>query len=222
MEITSTNVEVVCGAPSIHLPLALGSLRQDWSCAAQNCGSNKKQGAHTGEICADQLVDLGVKWVILGHSECRERGESSPLVAEKVKAAVASGLSVMLCIGEKLEERENGTTMEVCAEQLAACSSALEPAEWGKVAVAYEPVWAIGTGKTATPAMAQETHSQIRDWLASNVNPDVAQATRILYGGSMKGANAKDLLAQDDIDGGLIGGASLTADFGNVVNGVAA
>ncbi len=123
-------------------------------------------------------------------------------------------------IGEKKEEREAGTTMDVCAAQLEPLAKILTPDDWASVAIAYEPVWAIGTGLTATPEMAQETHKQIRDWIATNVSADIAEATRIQYGGSMKGANAEGLLAQPDIDGGLIGGASLKADFFNVVNGI--
>jgi len=126
----------------------------------------------------------------------------------------------MFAIGEKKEEREAGTTMEVCASQLKPAADILSESDWANVAIAYEPVWAIGTGLTATPEMAQETHKGIRDWMAENVNPQVAEAVRIQYGGSMKGANAKDLLAQPDIDGGLIGGASLKADFFNVINGI--
>merc|ERR1712086_875500 len=128
-------------------------------------------------------------------------------------------LKVMFAIGEKKEERESGVTMEVCAKQLEPAAKLLSEADWANVAIAYEPVWAIGTGLTATPEMAQETHAGIRKWVADNVSPEVAQAVRIQYGGSMKGANAKELLAQPDIDGGLIGGASLKADFFNVING---
>jgi triosephosphate isomerase len=126
----------------------------------------------------------------------------------------------MFCIGEKKEEREAGVTMDVCAKQLQPLKDILSIEQWDQVDIAYEPVWAIGTGLTATPEMAQETHAQIRTWIADNVSSEVAEAIRIQYGGSMKGANAKELLAQPDIDGGLIGGASLQADFFNVINGV--
>jgi len=184
---------------------------------------SEKCGAYTGEICASQLVDFGCSWVIIGHSERREgfgmAGEDNELVAKKVKVALDAGLKVMFAIGEKKEEREAGTTMDVCAKQLEPAAKILEEADWENVAIAYEPVWAIGTGLTATPEMAQETHASIREWVSTNVSPKVAKAVRIQYGGSMKGANAKELLAQPDIDGGLIGGASLKADFFNVVNG---
>ena len=146
-------------------------------------------------------------------------GEPADVCAKKCKVAVDAGLKVMFAIGEKKEEREAGTTMEVCASQLEPLAKVLASEDWSSVAIAYEPVWAIGTGLTATPEMAQDTHKNIRDWIAENVSAEVAEAIRIQYGGSMKGANANDLLAQPDIDGGLIGGASLTADFFNVING---
>lgn len=218
------NVEVVLCCPDIHIPLLAEGLRKDIAVGGQNCGLNKGFGAFTGETCSTQLTDLGCTWVIIGHSERREGfgmvGETEQLCAEKTKVAIENGLSVMFAIGEKKEERESGVTMDVCAKQLAPLAKILSTEEWAKVAVAYEPVWAIGTGLTATPEMAQETHKNIRDWISSNVSADVAGAVRIQYGGSMKGANAKDLLSQPDIDGGLIGGASLKDDFFNVINGI--
>lgn len=217
------NVEVAICAPYIHIPLALSSLREDIAVGAQNSAVSVKEGAYTGEICASQLVDAGVEWVIIGHSERREgfemAGEDNELCAKKLKVALDAGLKVMFAIGEKKEEREAGITMDVCAKQLEPAAKILSEEDWANVAIAYEPVWAIGTGLTATPDMAQETHKAIRDWVADNVSAEVAQAVRIQYGGSMKGANAKELLAQPDIDGGLIGGASLKADFFNVING---
>jgi len=217
------NVEVVIAAPSIHLGLCLSELRDDIAIAAQNCGVNSLQGAFTGEICASQLKDIGCTWVIIGHSERREGfgmpGESDELVAKKVKVVLDAGLKVMFAIGEKKEERQAGITMEICAKQLAPAAKLLTENDWTNVAIAYEPVWAIGTGLTATPEMAQETHAAIRKWISDNVSPSVASNIRIQYGGSMKGSNANDLLAQTDIDGGLIGGASLTTDFFNCING---
>lgn len=217
------NVEVAICAPDLYINL-LNGLREDIAIGAQNCGVNEKEGAYTGETCASQLLDVGVTWVIIGHSERREgfgmAGEDDELCAKKLKVALDAGLKVMFAIGEKKEEREAGTTMDVCAKQLEPAAKLLSEEDWKNVAIAYEPVWAIGTGLTATPEMAQETHASIREWMATNVSEDVAKAVRIQYGGSMKGANAKDLLAQPDIDGGLIGGASLKADFFNVVNGV--
>jgi len=126
----------------------------------------------------------------------------------------------MFAIGEKKDEREKGFTMTVCSRQLEPLAMVLEPNDWDKVAIAYEPVWAIGTGLTATPEMAQETHADIRKYIADNVYTEVAEKIRIQYGGSMKGSNAKELLAQPDIDGGLIGGASITPDFFNIINAV--
>lgn len=217
------NVEVAICAPYIHIALALSSLRDDIAVGAQNCAVNAEPGAYTGEISAAQLKDAGVEWVIIGHSERREgfemAGESEELCAKKLKVAIDAGLKVMFAIGEKKDEREAGITMDVCAKQLAPAAKLLTEEDWTNVAIAYEPVWAIGTGLTATPEMAQDTHKSIRDWVAENVSAEVAQAIRIQYGGSMKGANAKELLAQPDIDGGLIGGASLQEDFFNVING---
>jgi len=219
-----SNVEVALCCPYIHIPALLENLRDDIAVGAQNCGLNAGNGAYTGETGAYQLKDIGCTWVIIGHSERREGfgmiGEPSDLCAKKCKIAVDSGLKVMFAIGEKKEERESGVTMKVCEEQLAPLVAALDAKDWENVDIAYEPVWAIGTGLTATPEMAQETHKNIRDLISEKVSPEVAQAIRIQYGGSMKGANAESLLAQPDIDGGLIGGASLKADFFNVVNGV--
>jgi len=206
------NCEVVVAAPYLHIPLALMGLRDDIAVSSQNCNLYCK-GAYTGEVCASQLIDMGVNWVILGHSERRDgfgmQGESDDLVVQKAKMAFKCGMNVMFCIGEKKEERENGTTMEVCARQLKPAAEAFTKEEWAMCSIAYEPVWAIGTGLTATPEMAQETHADIRKWMAENVGEDVAAAIRIQYGGSIKGANAEGLLSQPDIDGGLIGGASL-------------
>lgn len=219
-----SSVDAVVCAPFPYIPMLLATLRKDMAIGAQNCGNNDAKGAFTGEVGAFQIKDIGCDWVIIGHSERREGfgmpGEPVELCAAKTKIAIDSGLNVMFCIGEKKEERESGITMEVCAKQLEPLVSALQPEDWAKVAIAYEPVWAIGTGLTATPEMAQETHANIRSWISDKVSPEVAAAVRIQYGGSMKGANAKELLAMPDIDGGLIGGASLTSDFFNVINGV--
>jgi len=218
------NVEVVLCVPDMNIPQMLMGLRKDIAVGGQNCGVNKGNGAFTGETGSHQLKDIGCTWVIVGHSERREgfgmAGENVDLCAEKCKVAIDNGLKVMFAIGEKKEEREGGTTMDVCASQLAPLAKILDAKDWDEVAIAYEPVWAIGTGLTATPEMAQETHKNIRDWVVTNVSPEIAAAVRIQYGGSMKGANAKDLLEQPDIDGGLIGGASLKDDFFNVINGI--
>lgn len=218
------NVDVVLCVPFVHIDMVLTSLRADIEVGGQDCGNFSKCGAYTGEIGSHQLKDIGCTWVIVGHSERREgfgmAGEPNDLCANKCKIAVDNGLKVMFCIGEKKEEREKGVTMKVCAAQMEPLKKVLKTQDWANISIAYEPVWAIGTGLTATPAMAQETHKDIRKWIADNVSPAVAEAVRIQYGGSMKGANAKDLLAQPDIDGGLIGGASLKSDFFNVINGI--
>ncbi|MBQ7166256.1 MAG: triose-phosphate isomerase [Treponema sp.] len=170
-------------------------------------------GAHTGEVSAEMLKDIGVQVVILGHSERRhEIGESDELINKKVRRALDQGLEVVLCIGELLEDREAGNAEQVCAFQLSADLAGVSEEQMKKVTIAYEPVWAIGTGKTATPADAEAIHKFVRGYIAKLYNQKVADETIIQYGGSMKASNAKELLAQPDIDGGLIGGASLKAD----------
>ena len=168
-------------------------------------------GAFTGEISAAMLRDVGCEYVIVGHSERRALfGETDQIVAAKYQAAQQEGLTPILCIGESLEERKGGITMEVVTRQLGAVLDAAGPASFASAIVAYEPVWAIGTGHTATPEQAQEVHAHIRAIIAA-ADARIASGLRILYGGSVKGANALDLFAMDDIDGGLIGGASLDA-----------
>ena len=159
------------------------------------------------------LKDIGVEYVILGHSERREYfKESDEFINQKVKAVLEIGMKPILCIGEKLEERDSGKTLEVLSKQIKGGLADLSKEAAEKVIIAYEPVWAIGTGKTATPEMAQETHKEVRNVLAEMFGKDVADKMIIQYGGSMKPENAKDLLSQEDIDGGLVGGASLKAD----------
>ena len=170
-------------------------------------------GAHTGEVSAEMLKDIGVQVVILGHSERRhEIGESDELINKKVRRALEQGLEVVLCIGELLEDREAGNAEQVCAFQLSADLAGVSEEQMKKVTIAYEPVWAIGTGKTATPADAEAIHKFVRGYIAKLYNQKVADETIIQYGGSMKASNAKELLDQPDIDGGLIGGASLKAE----------
>ena len=173
----------------------------------------EKSGAYTGEIAADMLKEFGCTYVILGHSERREYfKECNCLINKKVKAVLSNGMNPILCVGEKLEEREAGKTLDIVSEQTVKGLEGLTAAEAEKVVIAYEPVWAIGTGKTATPAMAQEVHAAIRKILADTFGAEVAEKMQILYGGSMKPENADALLAEKDIDGGLIGGAALKAD----------
>ena len=177
-----------------------------------------ESGAYTGEISADMLLELGVEYVVIGHSERRQYfGETDETVNKRTLTAIAKGLIPIVCIGETLEERESGKTEEVLHRQIVEGLKGVE--DLTKLVVAYEPVWAIGTGKTATAEQANETIGYIRKTLAENFCADCAAKVRIQYGGSMKGSNAKELMAQPEIDGGLIGGASLKApDFALVVN----
>ncbi|MBW8306579.1 MAG: triose-phosphate isomerase [Thiobacillus sp.] len=178
---------------------------------AQNV-SEQAKGAFTGEVSASMLLDFGCKYVIVGHSERRSLyGESDELVARKYMAAQAAGLTPILCVGESLEERESGITEAVVARQLDAVIKAAGVVSLGKAVVAYEPVWAIGTGKTASPEQAQAVHAFIRGKIGA-LDSSVANKLVIQYGGSVKAANAAELMVQPDIDGGLIGGASLVAD----------
>jgi triosephosphate isomerase len=187
--------------------------------AAQNVHPDPS-GAFTGEISVPMLADLGVRYVIVGHSERRSLfGDSDALVRAKVDAVLAGGLSAILCVGESLRERDGGFTLNVVRRQLAAGLGGIGPsgAELERVVVAYEPVWAIGTGRTATPEQAQEVHADIRAQLAERWG-DRGRAVRLQYGGSVKPGNAADLFAQPDVDGGLVGGASLKAsDFAQIV-----
>lgn len=167
------------------------------------------------------LKDFGVQWTLAGHSERRAGfempGETSAIVAKKTLIALDTGLKVIACIGEQLAERESGMTMAVCSEQLSAIAAVLSEAHWKNVVIAYEPVWAIGTGKVATPEQAEETHSQIREWIATNVSPTVAKQTRIIYGGSVKANNCKALISCTNIDGFLVGGASMLPEFVDIM-----
>jgi triosephosphate isomerase len=180
------------------------------------------QGAHTGEVSASMLLDLGCRYVLVGHSERRAvYGESDQDVADRFEAALAAGLEPVLCVGETLQERENGETEAVVARQLDAIFERCGVAGFEKAIVAYEPVWAIGTGMTATPEQAQAVHAFIRDKFVSQ-DDIIAGQLRILYGGSVNGSNAADLFAREDIDGGLVGGASLKVeDFLAIRNAVA-
>lgn len=208
-------VEVVVSPPFVFLPLVKSELRPDFHVAAQNCWV-KKGGAFTGEVSAEMLVNLNIPWVILGHSERRALlSESNEFVGDKVEYAISQGLKVIACVGETLEQRESGSTMEVVAAQTKAIAERVK--DWSKVVIAYEPVWAIGTGKVATPAQAQEVHAELRKWLHANVSAEVAASSRIIYGGSVSGANCKELAAQPDVDGFLVGGASLKPEFIDII-----
>lgn len=208
--------DVVVAPPAIYMEYVRSKLSPQIGVAAQNCYKAEK-GAFTGDISPQMIKDVGCGWAILGHSERRNVfGETDQLIGEKTKFALESGLSVIPCIGEKLDEREAGKTMEVCFRQLKAIKDNVT--DWSRVVIAYEPVWAIGTGKVATPQQAQEVHKALRKWLEENASPDVAKKTRILYGGSVSGDNCKELAKQPDIDGFLVGGASLKPDFNKIIN----
>jgi len=216
------DVEVVVAPSFLHIPMVKGSLRKDVAVSAQNVALHSGFGAFTGETSAEMLKDAGVDWAIVGHSERREgfgmMGESNELVADKTKVAISQGLKVIACVGEKLADREGGKTMDVLNAQLQSLAKKLTSDDWAKVVIAYEPVWAIGTGKTASPQQAQETHKGIRQWLSKNVAAELAESVRIIYGGSVKGSNAQQLISEPDIDGFLVGGASLSQDFVAIIN----
>jgi len=208
-------VELVLCPPALYVETvgsALAGAKSTVGLGAQNM-HDKASGAFTGEVAPPMLVDLGCRYVILGHSERRTLfGETDAAVNVKTKAALAAGLVPIVCVGETLEEREAGKTAAVVTGQVQGSLAGLSAADLEKVVVAYEPVWAIGTGKVATPEQAQEVHALIRRLLAGLSSPEVAARVRIQYGGSVKPDNAADLARQPDIDGALVGGASLKAD----------
>ncbi|HLZ92703.1 MAG TPA: triose-phosphate isomerase [Candidatus Acidoferrum sp.] len=181
----------------------------------------EKEGAFTGEIAPAMLVEAGCRYVIIGHSERRQFfAETDETVAKKTKAALAAGLTPIVCVGELLEHREAGRTEEICETQFSGGPGALTPEEFSRILIAYEPVWAIGTGKTATPEIAADAHGFLRKCAETRFSSGLAQAVRILYGGSVKPDNIQGLMAQEELDGALVGGASLDAkSFAAIVNG---
>lgn len=205
--------DVIVGTPFIHLATVAEALRgSSIGVAAQNCADHEK-GAYTGEVSAAMVASTGAKYVILGHSERRQYyGETVETLKTKVNLALANGLAPIFCIGEVLAEREAGKHFSVVDHQLEASLFDLTAEDFSKLVIAYEPVWAIGTGKTATDDQAQEIHSHIRKTIAAKYGKEVADNCTILYGGSMNGGNAKGLVAKPDVDGGLIGGASLSVE----------
>ncbi|KAI1843470.1 hypothetical protein JX265_001818 [Neoarthrinium moseri] len=212
-----SNTETVIAPPALYLLLVRENLKKEIGVAAQNV-YDKPNGAFTGEISVSQLQDSGIAWTILGHSERRTiLRESDEVVASKTKYASDNGVSVIWCCGESLEEREAGKTLDVIAGQLAALKKQLG-SDWSRIVVAYEPIWAIGTGKVATTQQAQEVHASIRAWLKKEVSDKAADETRILYGGSVSEKNCKDLSKEKDIDGFLVGGASLKPAFVDIIN----
>ncbi len=217
----SSHQEAIFAVPSLYIPLATQKLagNNNVFVAAQNCHS-KSNGAYTGEISAPMFASVGVKHIVLGHSERREYfGESDAFLAEKTNAVLAAGSTPIFCCGEPLEIREAGTQNTFVETQLRNSLFHLSADQITKVVIAYEPIWAIGTGKTASSEQAQEIHAYIRSVFATQYGQDIANQISILYGGSVKAANAKEIFSQPDVDGGLVGGASLVAtEFAAIIN----
>ena len=205
--------QVVLGTPFIHIAEVVKTVDgAKVHVAAQNC-ANKVSGAYTGEVSAAMVKSTGANWVILGHSERRAYyGETAAILKEKTDLALANDLQPIFCVGEVLAEREAEKHFEVVKQQLADSLFHLTADQFKKIVIAYEPVWAIGTGKTASPAQAQEIHAFIRSLISEKYGKEIADDTTILYGGSCNAGNAKELFSNPDVDGGLIGGASLKAD----------
>lgn len=216
----TTGREIVICPTFVNLPAAVDAAKGSGvEVGAQNLYW-AKEGAYTGEICGPMLTAIGVKWVLAGHSERRQYfGETNETVLKRTQAALDCGLTPIVCVGERLEERESGATNAVLEEQFRDGIGALTPEQFAKIVIAYEPVWAIGTGKTATPEIAQDAHAHIRSLAKSKFGDQASSSLRILYGGSVKPDNAKTLMAQPDIDGVLVGGASLDpVSFASIVN----
>lgn len=217
--VKSDDVDVVYCVPAIDIvPVVEAVKGTNVEVGAENLYIEDK-GAYTGEISADMLVDAGVKYVVIGHSERREYfAESDEFLNKKVKKAIEKGLTPILCCGETLEQREMGVTMDWIRLQIKSDLAGVAASDVAKLVIAYEPIWAIGTGKTATSDQAEEVCKGIRDCIAEMYDAPTAEAVRIQYGGSVNAGNAAELFAKPDIDGGLVGGASLKADFGKIVN----
>lgn len=219
----SDKIDIVFGPSFLSLPIICKICNSsNFIVAAQNC-SWEKSGAYTGEVSPTMLKDVGCEYVILGHSERRDYlEETNALINTKIKIALEEGLKVILCVGELLKEKEGEKTKEVIMEQITNGVKNITSKEMENITIAYEPVWAIGTGKVATKEQAQEVHAFIRKLLTELHSKSVAQSTRILYGGSANPSNIADLVSQKDIDGGLIGGASLNANsFAEIISIVA-
>ena len=188
--------------------------------SGQDVATETKHGAHTGEVCGDMLKDAGCSHVIIGHSERRAMyGDTDVVVNRKIRAALNFNLTPIVCVGETLEERDSGNAEAVVAAQLEHSLAELTASDLVRIVLAYEPVWAIGTGRTATPTQAQQMHAFIRQWISGKFDKTSADGLRVLYGGSVKPENISDLMAEADIDGALVGGASLEAEsFSKIVN----
>ena len=217
--VESQDVDVVYCVPAIDIvPVVEAVKGTNVKVGAENLYIEDK-GAYTGEISADMLVDAGVKYVVIGHSERREYfGETDEFLNKKVKKAIEKGLTPILCCGETLEQREMGVTMDWIRLQIKSDLAGVAASDVANLVIAYEPIWAIGTGKTATSDQAEEVCSGIRECIAEMYDQVTADSVRIQYGGSVNASNAAELFAKPNIDGGLVGGASLKADFGKIVN----
>ena len=214
------NCDVVICTPFIHLASVAGIIDQSViGLGAENC-ADKASGAYTGEVSAEMVKSTGAGYVILGHSERRAYyGETAEILKEKINLALANGLKVIFCIGEVLEERDSGKQNEVVEAQLAGSLFDLTAEQFANIILAYEPVWAIGTGKTATAEQAEEMHAFIRGVIAGKFGAEAAENVSILYGGSCKPSNAKEIFSKENVDGGLIGGAALkAADFKGIID----
>lgn len=211
--LNNSGKEIIIATPFTHLHSILKVVDTNKiSVSAQNCAAWEK-GAYTGEVSAEMLSSIGIKHTILGHSERRQYfNETNETLYTKVKLCLKNSIIPIFCIGEKLSERESNIHFEVIKKQLTEGIFELSPEDFSKIIIAYEPIWAIGTGKTATPAQAQEIHNFIRKLITEKYGVTIANETSILYGGSCNAANAKELFSQPDVDGGLVGGASLKAD----------
>ena len=205
--------DVVVCVPSVDISAAVRAFKDSRVAVGAQNVYFEKSGAYTGEVSAEMLADLGVKYVIVGHSERRALfGETDAIVNKKVRAALDAGLNPIICIGESLDQREMGVTMELIALQLKSALAGLRAEQVRRCVIAYEPIWAIGTGKTATGEQAAEVCTFIRAQIRALYGARIARSITVQYGGSMKGSNAHELLSHEDIDGGLIGGASLRAE----------
>ncbi len=217
--VANDDVDVVYCVPAVDIvPVVEAVKGTNVKVGAENLYTEDK-GAYTGEISADMLVDAGVEYVVIGHSERREYfNETDEFLNKKVKKAIEKGLTPILCCGETLEQREMGVTMDWIRLQIKSDLAGVAASDVAKLVIAYEPIWAIGTGKTATSDQAEEVCAGIRECVAEMYDQATADAVRIQYGGSVNAGNAKELFSKPNIDGGLVGGASLKADFGDIVN----
>ena len=217
----TNHCDIVVAPPFTSIPAAVESIRNTKICIAGQNVYWEKEGAFTGEVSPAMLLEAGCRYVIIGHSERRQLfGETDEMVAKKTKAALAAGLTPIVCVGETLAEREAGHTERICEAQLRKGLGALTAEEFSRILMAYEPVWAIGTGRTATPEIAAASHRYLRQCVAKRYSPEHAAALRILYGGSVKPDNIQGLMAQEELDGALVGGASLDPrSFASIVGG---